>query len=200
MDLDFATGFREMASLASLLQCSGRVNRSGERGDSAMVSFRFGAEEGINQNRGMQDSIRVLGDLLSSGQPVSAESCTEALRRELRLDPGSESLLSKISKAESLMEFPEVEKMFRIISADTRTVLVDEDVVRRVESFEPVDWRDIQRNSVQIWGYRIDDLRIPELARHPGLYKWHLAYSPFLGYMEGVLDNADFQRNGGGVL
>ena len=200
MDLDFATGFREMASLASLLQCSGRVNRSGERSDAVMVSFRFGAEDGINQNRGMQDSIRVLSDLLSSGQPVSAESCTEALRRELRLDPGSESLLSKISKAESLMEFPEVEKMFRIISADTRTVLVDENVVRRVEAFEPVDWRDIQRNSVQIWGYRIDGLRIPELARHPGLYKWHLAYSPFLGYMEGVLDNADFQRNGGGVL
>jgi hypothetical protein len=200
MDLDFATGFREMASLASLLQCSGRVNRSGERGDSAMVSFRFGAEDRINQNRGMQDSSRVLRELLEKGEPVSAELCTKALREELNLDPMSERILSKISKAESLMEFPEVEKMFRIISADTRTVLVAEDVVRRVESFEPVDWRDIQRNSVQIWGYRIDDLRIPELARHPDLYKWHLAYSPFLGYMEGVLDNADFQRNGGGVL
>ena len=200
MDLDFATGFREMASLTSLLQCSGRVNRSGERSDAVMVSFRFGAENGINQNRGMQDSIHVLCDLLSSGQPVSAELCTEALRRELRLDPGSESLLSKISKAESLMKFPEVEKMFHIISADTRTVIVDEDMVRRVESFEPVDWRDIQRNSVQIWGYNIDKLHIPELARHHGIYKWHLAYSSFLGYMEGVLQVDDFTNSGGGIV
>ncbi len=200
MDLDFATGFREMASLASLLQCSGRVNRSGERNYSAMVSFRFGAEDGINQNKGMQDSIRVLVNLLSSGQPVSTELCTEALRRELRLDPGSESLFAKISNAESNMRFPEVEKMFRIISADTRTVLVNADVVRRVETFESVDWRDIQRNSVQIWGYNIDKLQIPELAHHPGMYKWHLAYSPFLGYMEGVLQVDDFTNAGGGIV
>lgn len=200
MDLDFATGFREMASLASLLQCSGRVNRSGERSDSVMVSFRFGAEDGINQNKGMQDSIRVLINLLSSGQPVSAELCTEALRRELRLDPSSESLLSKISDAESQMKFPEVEKLFQIISADTRTVLVDEDIVRRVETFESVDWRDIQRNSVQIWGYNVDKLHIPELAKHPGMYKWHLAYSPFIGIMEGIIGVAEFERNGGGVI
>ena len=200
MDLDFATGFREMASLASLLQCSGRVNRSGERSDSTMVSFRFGNEEGINHNKGMEDSIRVLGELLSSGQPISAELCTEALRRELRLDPGSASLLAKVAKAESLMDFPEVEKLFRIISADTRTVLVDKELVRRIEAFEPIDWKEIQRNSVQIWGYNIEKLRIPEVERHPGIYKWHLDYSPFLGYMEGVLELADFEQNGGGIL
>ena len=165
-----------------------------------MVSFRFGAEDGINQNKGMQDSIHVLINLLSSGQPVSAELCTEALRRELRLDPTSESLLSKISDAESQMKFPEVEKLFQIISADTRTVLVDEDVVRRVEAFEPVDWRDIQRNSVQIWGYNIDKLHIPELEHHPGMYKWHLAYSSFIGYMEGVLQVEDFTNAGGGIV
>lgn len=200
MDLDFATGFREMASLASLLQCSGRVNRSGERSDSVMFSFRFGAEDGINQNKGMQDSIRVLINLLLSGQPVSAELCTEALRLELCLDPSSESLLSKISDAESQMKFPEVEKLFQIISADTRTVLVDEDIVRRVETFESVDWRDIQRNSVQIWGYNVDKLHIPKLAHHPGMYKWHLAYSPFIGIMEGIIGVAEFERNGGGVI
>ena len=199
LDLDFATGFREMASLTSLLQCSGRVNRSGKRSEADMVSFRFGAEDGINQNRGMQDSIRVLGDLFSSGTPISAESCTEALRRELRLDPGSESLLAKVAKAESLMNFPEVEKLFRIISADTRTVLVDKDVVKRIESFEPVNWRDIQRNSVQIWGYRIEELHVPELNCHSGVYAWHLDYSPFLGIMEGILGLAEFERNGGGV-
>ena len=199
MDLDFASGFREMASLVSLLQCSGRVNRSGDRIGSTIFSFRFAEEDGINENRGMQDSVCVLRELLETGKPVSAELCTEALRKELRLNPGEDSLLAKLSDAERLRKFPEVEKLFRIISNDTRTVLIDNETIRRVESFEPVDWRDIQRHSVQIWGYRINQLGIPELTGHVGVYKWHLDYSPFLGYMQGVLENAEFLANGGGV-
>lgn len=200
MDLDFATGFREMASLASLLQASGRVNRSGNRKGSVMISFRLLLENGINRNKGMEDSIQVLRKLLGESRPVSADLCTEALRRELQLDPCSESLLAKVSSAEGRLDFPEVEKLFKIISADTRTVVVGDDLVRRIESFEPVVWREIQKRSVQIWGYRIENLHVPELNRHPGVYAWHLAYSPFLGIMEGILSLDDFERNGGGVL
>ena len=200
MDLDFATGFREMASLTSLLQCSGRVNRSGEKNDSVMYSFCLKMIDGINQNKGMRDSIRVLKDLFVSRQSISAELCTEALRKELRLNPGSESLLAKISKAESLLNFPEVEKLFHIISTDTRTVLVDADIIQRIEAFEPVRWQDIQKNSVQIWGYNIDKLHIPEITHHAGIYKWHLEYSTFLGYMEGVLKMNDFIGAGGGIV
>lgn len=200
MDLDFATGFREMASLTSLLQCSGRVNRSGEKNDSVMYSFCLKMIDGINQNKGVRDSICVLKDLFASRQPISAELCTEALRRELRLNPGSESLLAKISKAESLLNFPEVEKLFHIISTDTRTVLVNEDIIQRIEAFEPVRWQDIQKNSVQIWGYNIDKLNISEITHHAGIYKWHLEYSTFLGYMEGVLKMNDFIGSGGGIV
>ena len=200
MDLDFATGFREMASLSSLLQSSGRVNRSGGRKGSMMVSFRLREENGINRNRGMEDSIRVLRHLFDESRPVSADLCTEALRRELHLDPRSDSLLSKVSAAEKRLDFPEVEKLFRIIGDNTRTVVIGDDLVRRIESFEPVDWREIQKRSVQIWGYRIEDLHVPELSRHPGVYAWHLAYSPFLGIMEGILGLEEFERNGGGVL
>ena len=165
-----------------------------------MISFRLREENGINRNRGMEDSIRVLRELLGESRSVSADLCTEALRRELQLDPRSESLLARVSSAEELLNFPEVEKRFTIISADTRTVIVDNDLVRRIESFEPVDWRVIQKNSVQIWGYRIESLHVPELNRHPGVYAWHLAYSPFLGIMEGILGLEEFARNDGGVL
>jgi CRISPR-associated endonuclease/helicase Cas3 len=189
-----------MASLSSLLQASGRVNRSESREGSTMVSFRLREENGINRNRGMEDSIRVLQQLFGESRAVSADLCTEALRRELRLDPGAESLLSKISTAENVLNFPEVEKLFRIIGDNTRTVVVGYDLVRRIESFESVDWREIQKRSVQIWGYRIENLHIPELNRHPGVYAWHLAYSPFLGIMEGILGLEDFERNGGAVL
>ncbi len=200
IDLDFASGFREMASLTSLLQCSGRVNRSGTRGNACMVSFYFDNDDRLNRNPVLDDSIRVLREMLDSGVAISAEACTKALQRELRLNPGADSMLSKICKAEDNRDFPEVEKKFHIIDADTRTVLIDEEMIHRIEAFESVDWRSIQRKSVQIWGYKIDALRIPELDHFPGIYKWHLNYSSFLGIMEGILENDDFQRNGGGVI
>ena len=165
-----------------------------------MYSFCLRDENGINRNRALEDSIRVLRQLLEEKLSVSAELCTEALRRELRLDPRSGSLLSKVADAESKLDFPEVERLFKIINADTRTVVVGDDLIRRIESFEPVDWREIQKNSVQIWGYRIDALHIPELRRHSGVYAWNLGYSPFIGIMDGILELEEFERNGGAIL
>nr|HPJ97436.1 hypothetical protein [Syntrophales bacterium] len=50
-----------------------------------------------------------------------------------------------------------------------------------------VSWRDIQKSSVQIWGYRLEYLRLPEVMYHPGVYKWIYEYNDFLGYMAGIL-------------
>ena len=148
----------------------------------------------------MEDAIRVLRQLLDERRHIGADLCTEALRRELMLDPRSGSLLSKVCVAESNYNFPEVEKLFKIICADTRTVIIGEDLVHRIESFEPVDWREIQKKSVQIWGYRIEALHVPELRSHSGVYAWNLEYSPFLGVMEGILELDEFEWNGGGIL
>lgn len=200
IDLDFATGFREMASLASLLQASGRINREGKRTDAVMFSFRLAADSALNGNPGLDDSSRVLQGLLAEGRPVSAGLCTEALRRELRLNPGADSELSHLVKAENRLDFPEVEKHFKVIAADTRMVVVDSNLVARLESFQPIDWRDLQRHSVQLWSTNLDKLRIPQIANHPGLYKWTLEYSSFLGCMEGILPIKEFARRGGGVL
>ena len=200
VDLDFATGFREMASLASLLQTSGRVNRSGRRSHARVVSFLFQNDGRLNANPQQEDSIRVLRRFMDEGRAISASLCTEALRRELQLNPTSESQLGKIVNEERLLRFPEVECHYKVIAADTRTVVVDQDVIRRMEAFEPVDWREIQQNSVQLWGCRIERLNIPEVNGHPGVFKWHLDYSPFLGFMEGVLKMEDLFSMDGGVI
>lgn len=200
VDLDFAMGFREMASLTSLLQTSGRVNRSGKRQNARVVSFRFNGDDGLNANPAFEDSICVLQRILKDGRPISASLCTEALRRELQLDPRSNGLLKRIVSEECQKRFPEVEHDFKIIAADTKTVVVDQDVVRRMETFEPVDWREILRGSVQIWGYKIETMHIPEVIGHPGAFKWNLEYSPFLGIMEGVLKIATLFNEGGGVF
>jgi CRISPR/Cas system-associated endonuclease/helicase Cas3 len=200
VDLDFASGFREISSLTSLLQTSGRVNRSATRKCSQVFSFDFDLSEGMNVNPLLEDASRILRGFLNQKIAISASLCTEALKRELQLNPIVESLLNRIVNEERRLRFPEVERMFKIITADSRTVIVNRDIIRRIESFEYVDWREIQRHSVQIWGYKIDKLHIPELNNHSGVYAWHLDYSPFIGVMEGILALSEFERNGGSVI
>jgi hypothetical protein len=77
---------------------------------------------------------------------------------------------------------------FRIITSDTRTVVVDKKLVERVENREPVPWPEIMRNSVQLWSNRIKNLGMEPV--HPGsdLYVWNNLYDPLLlGVMRGIL-------------
>lgn len=184
VDFSFKTGVREAASLVSLLQTAGRVNRHAYINAETVWTIVLKEKELLKTNPGMSDSSKVLLDLISEGRAISPDLCTNALKREIRLAGAfSDSLL----KSEKGLRFPQVEKDFRVIASDTRTVVVGEDLIRKLESRLPAVWQDIQKSSVQIWGYRLDDLRIPEVLGHPGIYKWTYAYDDFIGYMAGIL-------------
>lgn len=121
----------------------------------------------------------------------------------MKLDPSrrepdpSRGEKDPIIEAEDCGNFPEVEKKFKIIDSDTYIVLVDPDLIRKIEAFTPVPWQEIQQKSIQIWGYKLKEQHVPELKGHPGLYKWNLKYDSFLGYMAGVIENFNLSRNGG---
>jgi len=184
VDLSFRTGVREAASLVSLLQTGGRVNR--HNFVNAENVWTITLKEGglLKKHPGMRDSSKVLLDLISEGLDISPDLCTDALKREIRLAGNfSESLLIK----DNQLRFPQVEKDFQVIASDTRTVVVGDELIERLEKHLPVNWRDIQKSSVQIWGYRLDALHIPEVLRHHGIYKWIFNYDDFIGYMAGVL-------------
>lgn len=184
VDFSFKTGVREAASLVSLLQTAGRVNRHDHINVETVWTITLKDIELLKANTAMIDSSKVLLELISEGHFISPDLCTNALKREIRLaGTFSYSLL----KSEEGLRFPQVEKDFKVIASDTRIVVVGEDIVNKLENYLPVDWRDIQKSSVQIWGYRLDNLRIPEVLGHPGIYKWTYAYNDFIGYMAGIL-------------
>ena len=170
--------------MVSLLQTAGRVNRHNSEKAEIVWTITLKEEGLLKKHPGMRDSSKVLLDLIAAGYAVSPALCTDALKREIRLAGAfSDSLL----KTEEMRRFPQVEKEFRVIASDTRIVVVDNEIISRLESHLSVDWRDVQRASVQIWGYRLDDLQIPEIYGRPGIYKWTYTYDSFIGYMSGVL-------------
>jgi CRISPR-associated endonuclease Cas3-HD len=188
------TGVREAASLVSLLQTAGRVNRHDHINAETVWTIVLKEESMLKSHPGMRDSSKVLLELISAGNAITPELCTNALKREIRLAGAfSDSLL----KSEEGLRFPQVEKNFRVIASDTRTVVVDTEMVKKLEAHLPVDWRDIQKASVQIWGCRLDALCIPEVLGHPGMYKWSYAYNDFIGYMAGILPVEAFKQGSG---
>jgi len=184
VDLSFKTGVREASSLVSLLQTAGRVNRHDHINAETVWTIMLKEEGLLKKHPRMTDSSRVLLDLILEGCAISPDLCTNALKREIRL---AGTFSNTLLNSEEGLRFPQVEKEFRVVASDTRTVIVDVELINKLENHLPVDWRDIQKSSVQIWGYRLDNLRIPEVLWHPGMYKWTYAYDDFIGYMAGVL-------------
>lgn len=189
VDLSFKTGVREAASLVSLLQTSGRVNRHDYFNGETVWTITLKEEGLLRRHPGMADSSKVLLNLVSEGNLISPNLCTTALKREIRLAGGfSDALL----KYEERLQFPQVEKDFRVIASDTKTVVIGEELIEKLEKHQPINWRDIQKSSVQIWGWRLDSLKIPEVSGHPGVYKWTYKYDNFIGYMAGLLSAEAF--------
>ena len=104
-----------------------------------------------------------------------------------------------ILKAERYANFPEVEKLFRVIDSETVTAIVDEALVLRLESYEKVTRVELQLASVQIWHSKEQEFGLERLDRVRGyddLRKWKLPYDRFLGYMAGVLPLVDGGNDG----
>jgi hypothetical protein len=192
VDLSFRTGVRELGSLVSLLQTAGRVNRHGYNNDAEVWVIRLSEAGLLKLHPGLKDAAQVLRDIFDSQKVVSPVLCTEALQREIRL-AGMD--LVKLQKMEKEMRFPQVEKGFHVITGDTRIVVVDKTLIERLERYEMIDWQDIQKGAVQIWGYKLDALHIPEVNGKPGLFKWNLAYDDFIGYMAGILQVEAFTKS-----
>ncbi len=78
VDLSFKSGVREAASLVSLLQTAGRVNRHNYINAGTVWTIMLKEEDLLRRHPGMKDSSRVLLDLISEDMP-SHPSCAQML-------------------------------------------------------------------------------------------------------------------------
>lgn len=220
LDFSFRSGGREAASLASLLQTDGRVSRNGEYGcDAEIWNFslrRTGAESGFSSNPGFEESVKVLERMLKGGK-VSPDLATRAIEEELAQSVGQSAarkLIESVLKSESAEQYPEVEKLFRLIRTRSLTVIVDPGLLDRLERREWILPREIQQGAISIFaGEEVevnpqDDsgpgipkrfrgfLKPLNFGKEPGIFAWNGLYDTFLGYMAQFL----VSKNPGALL
>jgi CRISPR-associated endonuclease/helicase Cas3 len=209
VDFSFRCAFRERFSAASIIQVGGRVNRHGEYDNCGGGTVYDVAlfDKGITQHPAASVSADVLKSLMDDGKlSVSnpADVVTQAMQDELRIYGGLPS--DPLCKAESERNYPKVAELGRVISMDTRFVVIDPDLKANLKAYRPVDFKTLLQGSVQIWAKRIEELRLNPLNHGSrfsefDIYEWQYDYDPdFLGYMKGVLNLKKFISAGGAII
>lgn len=182
VDFSFKTGFREIASLLSLLQAAGRVNRGGGDSDAKIWSFMMQDDSLLKPNPGIKNAAKVLKeDYFDKFIPIKPELSTDSMQKEL---DKSVADLRTLLRAEENGQFPTVKDKFHVIDDETVLVVVDPSMKENIR-YGGCDWRAIQKKAVSVRRYYVKKYDLKPLT--DGLYDWTLGYSKFLGVMEGVL-------------
>ncbi len=204
VDLSFRCAFRERFSVASIIQIGGRVNRHGEYdtcGGGLVYDFALSGKS-ITQHPAAAVSADVLRELMAADELNRcnpADIVTKAMREELQRLPLMEHKL--LLDAEAKRDYPAVAENGRVIDADTRLVVVDPHIRKRLAKHRPIGFRALLRGSVQLWAKKIGMLGLEKLPGRGDIYVWKDAYDPdFLGIMVGVLRTDAFLNAGGGVI
>ena len=202
VDLSFRTGVRECASLLSVLQLAGRVNRNSEYGEANtdVWTITLNANDcGVTGNPSLFCSARILREFFEQGKEIAPTLCTEAMQKEI-CEQGVFS--TRMLDEESRYAFATIAKEFKVIEDDSQLTVINPDLVRRIREFEDVTWQEIQNGSVRIRKNIREKLKIEESRRYPGVLLWPTGakYTPFIGYMEAVLELEEFDKNGGAII
>ena len=184
VDLSFRTGFRELASLTSLLQAAGRINRNGEYGVSDIHVFCLEESKLLRTNPALKNAAAVLREFFEKHRTIEPSLTTEAIEQELK-QYGKCPLSEKLITMECNHDFPFVDQHFVVVDSDTCIAVVDDEIVAGVRSGK-IDWRALQSNSLHIAAHKLGELGMKPIA--DDIYHWDAGYNTFIGYMEGVLD------------
>jgi CRISPR-associated endonuclease/helicase Cas3 len=201
VELSFALAFRERSRATSIVQVGGRVNRHGERAEGVVWDF-VANDPLLTPHPDFRHSREVVEELF--GKNMWNEDLTTlmtyALEQEFKRS-SKEADISELFDCELRGSYPLVTKLTRLISCDTRTVVIDQKLIDRIKARIPVNSQELRLKSVQLWATKIERFRLQPIGREQDLYAWEYGYDPdFLGIMKGVLEQADIDQAGGVVV
>jgi CRISPR-associated endonuclease/helicase Cas3 len=199
MNFDFASAFREAASAYAVLQILGRLNREARRKRSTLVVFRLSPTDGMILNPAFRFQANILERMFEemwfSGSYDSSSIVTEAARRELEMVPAKQMKEALIK--EKCEAYRDVEDLSKVIKSETALVVIDPNMVKRLESGERVKPNELARASVRMWFPKARRLLLPTVTVADNeLFWWNRDYDRFIGYMRGLM----FEIEGYGII
>jgi len=197
VDFSFSAAFRERCRTSSLVQIGGRVNRHGERSEGVVWDFIV-SDPLLTLHPDFKSSRDVVEDVFrkTMWDRDLTVLMTYALDEEFKRRP-EEQKIADLLQQEANGSYPGVAKLTRLITSDTRLVVIDLDLIKAVREGERVDHRELMARSVQLWFTRINKLALTQIGNGEELYAWENEYDPrFLGIMAGVLQLNQIDRDG----
>lgn len=152
LDFFFDIGFREKASMMSVIQFAGRVNRNKNILNAPVYEWQFDPAflndntNPFSRHPGMTPSINA-----RAGIEVDPDNCTAVIQNEIRA-----SNQSDLTNTENMFLFKQMKESFIVIDNLTETVIVNADVVNQITKGDFVPPYIINRNSVSIYRNKID--------------------------------------------
>ena len=187
VDMSFCSGFRECASVVSLLQTAGRINRNGENQDAAVWTFLLRDDPMLTRNKSSQIAGSILQGYFERGKTISPELSTQSILDEIHQYDYVLKKAKKLLEEEESCSFADVCKGFKVIDEDTVPVIVDTDLLEKIQN-KMASWNDFQMGSVSIRRSCLEKWKVQAIDPGKELYRWTLGYDMFIGYMKGVLE------------
>jgi CRISPR-associated endonuclease/helicase Cas3 len=191
VDISFRTGFRELSSLVSLLQTSGRVDREGLYKNAEIWTFCLVDGDMLVSNPGMKNSADILKYYFEKNMEITPRLSTLSLEEEIRLS-GKVNDTTLIDD-ERMCDFIDVKNKFKVIKSNTEIVVVDKALANSIRC-DHIDWRMLQKNSVQIARHKLNPLYTSKIQEDVEIYEWNIEYNDFIGYMAGIIQYNGFVR------
>jgi CRISPR-associated endonuclease/helicase Cas3 len=199
MNFSFRTGFREAFSVPSTLQPAGRINRNFSEDDAVLYVFTTTGPE-FNKHPAV-DTFALFTCFDENW--FEKQNPSELMHNVMKSQWNriNRNLIEQMRRDERNCSFEIINNTFKVIEADTRTVLISDSIREEIENYGKVGWQEIQKNSVQLWGSKITKLALQEI-RDTGVYYINEDQydAELLGIMKFVLNIEDFLRDGGAVI
>ncbi|QYK56551.1 MAG: CRISPR-associated endonuclease Cas3'' [Fimbriimonadaceae bacterium] len=196
MDFSFRRAYREASTASSLIQVGGRVRRNEESWKGDLYCMQL-TGEGVTAHPAMLETAPNVVHMIQLGRFTGTPHEIIGSEHAGTLKDSMKRRRSELSQLERECRYPEVQRHFRVIDADTRLVVVHEELSQTLERGEKVPFRKIVQGSVQIYASQIVNLPC-ELLLGTELWRWKGEYDPnFLGYLADCAMAQEAVKNGG---
>lgn len=133
VDLDFATVYRELAGIDSVIQAAGRCNREGKKIPESCKTVIFTMEKAydIHMPPDLKLPVKVAGQIEESYEDISSlEAVYDYFRRLYRYKgdgTDAKDIVGQFEEGARTLMFPfrSVASQFRLIENDTKTILIN---------------------------------------------------------------------------